>query len=263
MKTAMKTFAAAMMVGGLGLSSLVGCSGNTESGKTPAAATAATSDQAALHGDQGPERFLMRFDANKDGKVQLTELPERMQKWLGKADTNGDGVLSVEEMKAHGEAMRAEHFAKGDTNNDGAIDATEAGRHWEQLKVADADNNGSVTRAELDKAIADGKMHPMMGGHGPHGEGADGEHHERPSPEAFFQKLDKDGNGKIDASEMPEHMKEHIADIDTNKDGSITLDELKAAKPPHHERGERGDRPQGPPPGAPAPVAPAPVAPAK
>jgi Ca2+-binding EF-hand superfamily protein len=239
MKTAMKTFAAAMMVGGLGLASLVGCSGNTESGKTPAAATAATSDQAALHGDQGPERFLMRFDANKDGKVQLTELPERMQKWLGKADTNADGVISADEMKAHGEAKRAEHFAKRDKNSDGAIDATEAGDHWEHLKVADADNDGKVTRAEMDKAMADGKLHPMgHGDHGPRGEGADRDH-DRPSPEAFFQKLDKDGNGTIDASEIPDRMKEHIADIDTNKDGKISLDELKAAKPPHHERGER------------------------
>ena len=100
-----------------------------------------------------------------------------------------------------------------------------------------------MTRAELDKAFADGKMHPMgpMGpghDHGPHGEGADRDH-DRPSPEAFFQKLDKDGNGTIDASEIPDRMKEHIADIDTNKDGKISLDELKAAKPPHHDRGER------------------------
>lgn len=127
MKTAMKMFAVTMLTGGFAVSSLVGCSGNEASEKTPATATAAKTDQAGLQGDRGnPERFLQKFDANKDGKVQITELPERMQKWLGKADTNGDGVISTEEMKAHGETMRAEHFAKGDKNSDGAIDATEA-----------------------------------------------------------------------------------------------------------------------------------------
>ncbi|MDB4994539.1 MAG: hypothetical protein JWM74_1971 [Myxococcaceae bacterium] len=257
MKTAMKMFAVAMLTGGFAVSSLVGCSGNEAAEKAPAtSSTAAKTDQAGLQGDRGnPERFLQKFDANKDGKLQITELPEHMQKWFGKADTNGDGVISAEEMKAHGEAMKAEHFAKGDKNSDGAIDATEAGDHWERLKVADADNDGKVTRAEMDKAFADGKLHPMgHGDHGPRGEGADRDH-DRPSPEAFFQKLDKDGNGTIDASEIPDRMKEHLADIDTNKDGKISLDELKAAKPPHHEHGERGDR-QGPPPGAPAPVAP-------
>jgi 5-hydroxyisourate hydrolase-like protein (transthyretin family) len=242
MNTAMKMFAVAMMTGGFAVSSLVGCSGSEDASKTPATATAATTDQAALHGERGnPERFLQKFDANKDGKVQLTELPERMQKWLGKADTNADGVISPDEMKAHGETMRAEHFAKGDKNSDGAIDASEAGDRWEHLKVADADGNGSVTRAEIDKAIADGKMHPM-GGHdrGPRGRGddADGERRERPSPEAFFQKLDKDGNGTIDASEIPDRMKDHVAEIDTNKDGKISLDELKAAKPPRPQHAE-------------------------
>jgi Ca2+-binding EF-hand superfamily protein len=236
MKTAMKMFAVAMMTGGLAVSGLVGCSGN-DTGKTPATATAATTEQAALQGDRGnPARFLQKFDANKDGKVQVAELPERMQKWLGKADTNGDGVISADEMKAHGETMRAEHFAKSDKNSDGAIDATEAGDRWEHLKVADADGNGSVTRAEMDKAFADGKLHPMGGhDHGRRGPGAGGE---RPSPEAFFQRLDKDGNGTIDASELPDRMKEHLVEIDTNKDGKISLDELEAHKPPaRHERG--------------------------
>jgi Ca2+-binding EF-hand superfamily protein len=189
MKTAMKTFAVAMMTGGFALTSLVGCSGNDVADKSPATQAAAT-DQAALHpvGSEGdranPERFLQKLDANKDGKVQVSELPERMQKWLGKADTNADGVISADEMKAHGEAKRAEHFAKRDKNSDGAIDATEAGEHWEHLKVADADGNGSVTRAEMDKAAADGKLRPMghrkdHGSRGPRGEGAD---HQRPSP---------------------------------------------------------------------------------
>lgn len=57
-----------------------------------------------------PARRLARFDANGDGRVELTELPERMQQRMAGADTNRDGVIAPEEMRSFFEARRAEHL---------------------------------------------------------------------------------------------------------------------------------------------------------
>ena len=46
------------------------------------------------------KRLLEENDANGDGKLAVTELPERMRQFLGSADTNKDGFISKEEMTA-------------------------------------------------------------------------------------------------------------------------------------------------------------------
>jgi Ca2+-binding EF-hand superfamily protein len=150
------------------------------------------------------ERLVQKFDKNGDGKLQVTELPEGMQKHLGTADTNKDGIISEEEFAAAKANMRKEHFEKMDTNKDGQISPEEraAAREarekehftkmdkngdgqvsaaevppglWAKLKVADTDNNGAVSFDEMTKAITAGTLKM-----GPHGHG---HHHESP-PEA-------------------------------------------------------------------------------
>lgn len=124
--------------------------------QTAPAATAPRHDPAAM---------VQRFDANKDGKLQVTELPDRLRTKLVSADTNKDGVLSVDEIKAfRAEQMKA-HFARADKNNDGAIDASEAGPRWARLQAADANKDSKVTLPELQAAHAAGLMH----GGGQHG----------------------------------------------------------------------------------------------
>lgn len=162
------------------------------------------------HGPKDPAEMVKKFDKNGDGQLQLSELPEKMQGFIGKADTNGDGVLTVDELKAGREKMRAEHLAKVDTdhdgkvsdaerkvafekfaqerftksdkNNDGALTKDEVGdKRWEHLSVADADKNGSITQDEIKAAVASGALklphHGRGGHHGPRGgdapEGAD------------------------------------------------------------------------------------------
>jgi len=48
------------------------------------------------------------------------------------------------------------------------------------------------------------------------------------SPEEIIRQFDRDGDGKISRDEAPERMKARFDQIDTNHDGFITLDELKA-----------------------------------
>jgi len=168
-------------------------------------------------GPPDPAELVKRFDKNADGKLQVSELPERMQEFIGKADTNADGVITVEELKAGEEKMRAEHLAKVDTdhdgkvspeerkaafekfaqerfakmdkNNDGALSKDEVGdKRWEHLSVADADKNGSVTRDEIKTAVAAGTLkfphHGKGRGHGPRGEGGPDREGDVPPPAA-------------------------------------------------------------------------------
>jgi len=162
-------------------------------------------------GPPDPAELIKRFDKNNDGKLEVSELPEHMQKFMGKADANGDGVITAEELKAGAEKMRAEHLAKVDTdhdgkvspeerkaafekfaeqrfqkmdkNNDGALSKDEVGdKRWERLSVADADKNGSVTREEIKTAFANGTLkfpHHGRGHHGPRGDGG-------PAPDGDF-----------------------------------------------------------------------------
>jgi EF hand domain-containing protein len=154
-------------------------------------------------GPPDPAEMVKRFDKNADGKLQVNELPEQMQKFMAKADANADGVITVEELKAGEEKMRAEHLAKVDTdhdgkvspeerkaafelfarehfakmdkNSDGALTKDEVGdKRWERLSVADADKSGSVTPEEIKAAAAAGTLKfPHHGrGHGPHHDGA-------------------------------------------------------------------------------------------
>lgn len=218
----MRTSILGSIVSGFIALSLAACSGaNVEpvdqSAQTahldapPAAGSAAAGRPDAEHHHRGdrrgppdPAELVKRFDKNADGKLEVSELPEHMQKFMGKADTNNDGVITVEELKAGAEKMRAEHLAKVDTdhdgkvspeerkaafekfaeerftkmdkNNDGALSKDEVGdKRWERLSVADADKNGSVTREEIKTAVAAGTLkfpnHGRGHGHGPRGEG--------------------------------------------------------------------------------------------
>jgi len=46
-----------------------------------------------------PDR-LAEFDSNKDGKLQKSEMPERMQQRFDRMDTNGDGAVDGDEATA-------------------------------------------------------------------------------------------------------------------------------------------------------------------
>ena len=52
-------------------------------------------------------------------------------------------------------------------------------------------------------------------------------HHD---PAKFIQHFDKNGDGKLEVSELPERMQKFVGKADTNGDGVLTVDELTAAK---------------------------------
>jgi Ca2+-binding EF-hand superfamily protein len=51
----------------------------------------------------------------------------------------------------------------------------------------------------------------------------------RPSAEQLFQRLDRDGDGKLTGDEIPERLWNQLESVDSDDDGSIAPDELKKA----------------------------------
>jgi len=114
------------------------------------------------HGPRGPKdpaQVIKRFDKNGDGKLAVSELPEKARERLGKADANKDGFISADELKASAEQHKKARFAKRDKNGDGFLTRDEVGaKPWERVKVADANGDNKVSADELRAAHAAGKM---------------------------------------------------------------------------------------------------------
>jgi Ca2+-binding EF-hand superfamily protein len=215
------------LVGAIVLASGLGCS--VAAGQTPQANETSAAAEGA-HAGHDPARFVQRFDKNGNGTVEIAELPERMQKWLVKADTNNDGSITVDELKAHAQARREEMFKRADKNNDGALNADEVGRRWERLQVADADRSGSVTRAELDQARAEGKLRGPGKGHHGHGHGDGGDKAGAKGHGNLFEKFDKNNDGALTSDEVKDGFWQHLVKADANNDGKVTKDELEKAR---------------------------------
>ena len=124
-----------------------------------------------------------------------------------------------------------------DADRDGEISAEEIKNAVAALKKLDRDGNGKLTQEEL---------RPQFGGPGGFG-GRGG-----PGFVERAMRMDRNKDGKIDKSEMPEPMQRMFERLDANGDGAIDKAEVEAAAeriqrgrggPPRD--GGRGDRPGG------------------
>jgi Ca2+-binding EF-hand superfamily protein len=48
---------------------------------------------------------FQRLDQNQDGKLQSSEMPEFVRDRILAADSDGDGIVTVEELKKHRETV--------------------------------------------------------------------------------------------------------------------------------------------------------------
>ena len=130
-------------------------------------------------------------------------------------DTNHDGKLSKEEL-----AKASEHFGELDRNQDGQLDPSELFGGPPGPPDGRQPREGAGTRDGNPRGDArrDGdRPEPGRGPDGPaEGRGA------------FFQRLDKNGDGKLSKEEVPEPMKDRFSMLDTNGDGFVSQDELRA-----------------------------------
>ena len=100
-----------------------------------------------------------------------------------------------------------------DADGDGELSAAEIDNAPAALRTLDKDKNGKLTADEIRPALG------RFGGREPRA----------PDPSELVSQMlafDKDGDGKLSQSELPERMKALIATADLNMDGFIDKDEL-------------------------------------
>lgn len=134
---------------------------------------------------------------------------------LERLDADKDGKVTLAEMKR----SAAGKFQQLDANADGRVTQAELQTHHEQMRAKFAEKR-AARRAEGDtEPSARGKRwrekHAQMIGR-------------------FFEKMDSNRDGAIDAAEFESKLARKFARMDTNRDGAIEASELR------HGRGKHG-----------------------
>lgn len=119
------------------------------------------------------------------------------------ADADGDGKLTLDEMKAAAAARMAEHGKDGDMS----------GRHADRMEkffaAADKDGDGALTQDEMQGAREN--MKTRMGNH-------EGKHGDRGGR---FGRIDTDGDGQVTKAEFAVGSEKMFERLDANGDGKI------------------------------------------
>ncbi len=131
---------------------------------------------------------MMAMDADQDGKLSKSELPERLQPMLERSDRNKDGALDREEVMAMarermgqgqpgpGQGPRPGEFLNrmmeaSDADKNGKLTGEEIPPFLrEQMATFDANKDGELDKAELEAGMA-ARMREGFGGRGGEGRG--------------------------------------------------------------------------------------------
>jgi Ca2+-binding EF-hand superfamily protein len=157
----------------------------------------------------------------------------------------------AEQMHAKFQERMQERFRQADKDGDGALSKAEAEAGMPRLAkdfdAIDANKDGKITQEELRAYGA--KRHAQW-----KERGARGGHHD---PQALklrfaeqFKQADTDGDGALSKAEAEKAMPriaKHFDEIDSNHDGKITQDEIKASMEKHRaERSKHHGEQHGP-----------------
>lgn len=158
-------------------------------------------------------------------------------------DLDRDGIISTEEM-----SLAPESLAKRDANGDGRITRDEL-RPARPGPGPRGERGPRGPRAERGEG-GEGERPRGPRGEGERGEGSRGERGPGPRDGAervahpIFDALDVDGDGVLSANEIADSWKNLLA-LDLTGDGTITREEVHAARPEGSSRPERGEQARG------------------
>ena len=208
------------------------------------AGQAAPMDQtppAGAHGGHG-RGMMMRADTNGDGMISRAEYMAQAEARFARMEQKGDSEHKI----SHDDFMAkaAARFAKLDANGDGQISPDEMKAAMERMHEGGGmgGRHGPGAMMPPPPPGADGP--PMGGRHGHHGAG-------------MMERLDTNHDGKISRDEMRASVDKHFDKLDTNHDGFIDQAELDAARAKMKDRMGKmrmhrdmppGDTPPPPPP---------------
>lgn len=108
-----------------------------------------------------PAEMFAKMDTDESGTLSVDEVQGRMKEHFDEIDSDNDGELTKEELKAAREARmgqgRKGKLKEADTDGNGAISAAEAEaagleKLLENFTELDSDGDGEVTREELKAA---------------------------------------------------------------------------------------------------------------
>lgn len=130
------------------------------------------------------------------------------------ADTDGDGFVSLEEVKAAQSARAEKHFARTDTNGDGLLSEEErAAAHEAKREHRKGQRENRRMKPRNPEQIVE-----RLDTNGSGSVSLDEFQGRRFTPDlASFNAADSDGNGELNAAELGEMMKARRAERDTKK----------------------------------------------
>lgn len=182
-----------------------------------------------------PEEFIKHFDRNKDGFLQVDEMPSPLRESFAKVDVNGDGKADPKEVVEMLKVLRqrlakdkppppnpeverflANILERMDRDKDGKLSKEEAqGPIAQNFAALDTNKDGFLDRSELRVFAA--RVAPFQGGNpgGP------------PGPD--FDALDRNADGRLTREELKgTPFAGPFDEIDTNRDGKIDRKEFTA-----------------------------------
>jgi Ca2+-binding EF-hand superfamily protein len=154
-----------------------------------------------------------RADANGDGVLTRQEFDAGRAAMFARLDADNNGVLSRDEMRArrhgrhgrggHGEGM---HLAAADANDDGVISREEfLARPNQMFDRLDTDRNGVISQAERDAMRAQRSARRERMNPDANGDGAVSREEFDAAGAAIFNRLDANGDGRVTQDEAPRH----------------------------------------------------------